>query len=64
VREWVIVERMEACSYCMDAMKGSSQDKIIIYAEFVEALRKVPLVNEASGLVNDDEGKDNHCCGS
>lgn len=40
-------------------MKGAGEDKVVICAELVEgALVEVFVVDQAAGLVDDDEGED------
>lgn len=38
----------------MDAVKGTSQDEIVVGTELLEARRKVAVVDEATGLVDDE----------
>lgn len=40
-------------------MKGASKDEVVVGADLVEAgVVKVFVVDEAAGLVDDDEGED------
>lgn len=40
-------------------MKGACEDEIIVCRELLEASLEVPLVDQASSLVDNDEGIDN-----
>ena len=39
-------------------MKGTGQDKIIICGELAQASLKLALIDQATGLIDDDERKD------
>lgn len=45
-------------------MEGSGKDEVVVCADLVEAVVKVLVVDQATGLVDDDEGKDSPMEGS
>ena len=42
----------------MDAVKGTGQNEIVVGVELLEARRKVAVVDESSGLVDDEQSED------
>jgi hypothetical protein len=42
----------------MDTVEGTGQDEIVVGTELLEARRKVAVVDEATGLVDDEQGED------
>jgi len=42
----------------MDAVKGTGQNEIVVGIELLEARRKVAVVDESTGLVDDKQSKD------
>lgn len=41
----------------MDAVKGAGQDEVVVGVELLQARRKVAVVDEAAGLVDDEQRK-------
>jgi hypothetical protein len=39
-------------------VKGTSKDEIIVCADLVQAVLEVSVIDQAAGLVDDDEGED------
>jgi hypothetical protein len=42
----------------MDTVKGAGQDEIVVRIELLEARRKVAVVDESTGLVDDKQSED------
>lgn len=42
----------------MDAVKGTGQNEIVVGVELLEARRKVAVVDESTGLVDDEQSED------
>lgn len=42
----------------MDAVKGAGEDEIVVGVELLESRRKVAVVDESTGLVDDEQCED------
>ena len=42
----------------MDAVKGAGEDEIVVGVELLESRRKVAVVDESTGLVDDEQSED------